>query len=334
MTNRLKQLTFLVLFIAMGATAQDKFIHNLSKVPVFLNPSFHAFKEKTKIGVLGELANQNQGNQSQHSYAFGSTFFEEYNFQLGIEFFNNSLRDNGYNYTSAAISYIYKLQLTNEWLLYPGITAGYGNYNFNFNNLTFQDQINIFSGQISANTIDPTAASRSIGFLDLGASVMLHNDLDMVFGLSAKHLNQPRLSSEESEDNVNQKMLITGQFGYELNINPYSQSQLPEYSYLYLFNAVSVQGASTRFDFHQDVQLGNISFGINEHFSFMEAASFTQIGFATSITLETLEFGLNYGVTIGNEAQLFLPNALELFLTFDISRFKERGRKDYSKFYE
>jgi hypothetical protein len=156
----------------------------------------------------------------------------------------------------------------------------------------------------------------------------------MVFGLSAKHLNQPRLSSEESEDNVNQKMLITGQFGYELNINPYSQSQLPEYSYLYLFNAVSVQGASTRFDFHQDVQLGNISFGINEHFSFMEAASFTQIGFATSITLETLEFGLNYGVTIGNEAQLFLPNALELFLTFDISRFKERGRKDYSKFYE
>jgi hypothetical protein len=224
--------------------------------------------------------------------------------------------------------------LTNEWLLYPGITAGYGNYKFNFNNITFQDQINIFTGQISANTIAPTAASRSICFLDLGASVMLHNDLNMVFGLSAIYLNQPRLSSEESEDNLNQKMLITGQFGYELNINPYSQSQLPEYSYLYFFNAVSVQGASTRFDFHQDVQLGNISFGVNEHFSFMEAASFTQIGFASSITLETLEFGLNYSIAIQNKAQLLLPNALELFLTFDISRFKERGRKGYSKFYE
>jgi type IX secretion system PorP/SprF family membrane protein len=334
MTTRQKQLIYILLFLSFSVHAQDKFIHNLSKVPVFLNPSFHAFKEKTKIGVLGELANQDQGNQSQHRYAFGSTFFEEYNFQLGIDIFNNNLKDNGFNYTTAGLTYIYKLQLSNDWLLYPGITAGYGNYRFNFNNLTFQDQINIFTGQISANTIDPLAASRSVGFLDLGASVMLHNDMNMVFGLSAKHLNQPRLSSEDSEDNVNQNMLISGQFGYEMNINPYGQSKLPEYSYLYFFNAVSVQGSSTRLDFYQDVQLGNMSFGINEHFSFLEAASFTELGFATSITLENFEFGLNYRVPFGNEARLFLPNALELFLTFDISRFNERGRKDYSRFYE
>jgi len=218
----------------------------LSKVPVFLNPSFHAFKEKTRIGVLGELANQNQGNQSQHKYAFGSTFFEEYNFQLGIDLFNNNLKNSGFNYTSAAISYMYKLRLPNEWLLYPGITAGYSNYRFDFNNLTFQDQINIFTGQISANTIDPTAASRNIGYLDLGASVIMHNDINMVFGLSAKHLNQPKLSTEESEDNVNLKMLVSGQFGYELNINKYGQAKLPEYTYLYLFNSVSLQGSSTQ----------------------------------------------------------------------------------------
>lgn len=334
MIKRLKQFTFVVLCMAMGANAQDKFIHNLSKVPVYVNPSFHAFKEKTKIGVLGELANQNQGNQSQHRYAFGSTFFEEYNFQLGIDLFNNNLKNSGFNYTSAAISYMYKLRLPNEWLLYPGITAGYSNYKFDFNNLTFQDQINIFTGQISANTIDPTAASRSIGYLDLGASVIMHNDLNMVFGLSAKHLNQPKLSSEESEDNVNLNMLVSGQVGYELNINKYGQAKLPEYSYLYLFNTVSLQGSSTRLDFYQDLQLGNLSLGINEHFSFLESASFTEIGFASSITLETFEFGLNYRMPFGREAKMFLPNSLELFLVFDISRFGERGRKDYSKFYE
>ncbi|TLP80140.1 PorP/SprF family type IX secretion system membrane protein [Maribacter sp. ACAM166] len=334
MVKRLQQITFILFFIALGAKAQDKFIYNLSKVPVSLNPSFHAFKEKTKIGVLGELASQNQGNQSQHRYAFGSTFFEEYNFQLGVDLFSNNLKNSGFNYTSASMSYMYKLRLPNDWLLYPGITAGYSNYKFDFNNLTFQDQINIFTGQISANTIDPTASSRNVGYLDLGASVLMHNDINMLFGLSVKHLNQPKLSSEESENNVNLNMLVSGQFGYELDINKYNQSKLPEYSYLYFFNTVSLQGSNSRLDFYQDLQLGNISLGVNEHFSFLESATFSEVGIATSITLETFEFGVNYRMPFGSEAKMFLPRALELFLVFDISRFKERGRKDYSKFYE
>lgn len=328
-----KYIVLLFLLVTTGAFAQEKFIHNLSKMPASLNPSFHGFKDRTRIGVLAELASQNQGNQSQHQYAFASTPFEEYNFQLGIDLFSNRLKNSGFNYTNASATYIYKLQLANDWKLYPGITAGYGNYNFDFNNLTFQDQINIFSGQISANSIDPTAASRNSGFFDLGASVMVQNEINTVFGLSIKHLNQPTLSNSESEDNVNLNMLISGQFGYELDINKYGQTKLPEHSYLYLFNVASVQGSNTRLDFYQEVTLGNISLGINEHLNFLETATFSELGIAASITLERFEFGLNYRMPMGNQAKQFLPNALEIFLLFDVSRFTERGRKDYSRFY-
>ncbi|WP_339711620.1 PorP/SprF family type IX secretion system membrane protein [uncultured Kriegella sp.] len=325
--------TLLFVLISLGSYAQEKFVHNLSKNPASLNPSFHAFKDKTRIGVLAEFASQNQGEQSQHKYAFGSTAFEEYNFQLGLDLFNNNLNNSGFNYTSAALSYMYKLELSNDWIIYPGITAGYSNYKYDFNNLTFQDQINIFTGQISANTIDPITASENIGYLDMGASVMAHNDMNMVFGLAFKHLNQPKISSRQSENNVNLNMLISGQFGYEMDINKYGQTKLPEYSYLYLFNAVSVQGPNTRLDFYQDVTLGNFSIGVNEHLNFMESATFSEIGFATSIILETFELGLNYRLPFGAQAKQLIPNSLELFLVFDISSFKERRRKNYSRFY-
>ncbi len=333
MIKRYCLLLTLLLYVPFGVHAQEKFIHNLSKVPASLNPSFHAFKGKTRIGVLAEFASQSQGTQSQHKYAFGTTSFEEYNFQLGVDLFNNNLKNSGYNYTSAILSYMYQLRLPNDWLIYPGISGGYSNYRFDFNNLTFEDQINIFTGQISANTIDPITSSENIGFLDIGVSVMVHNDRNTIMGLSFKHVNQPKISSRQSENKINLNMLISGQLGYELDINKYGQAKLPEFSYLYFFNAVSVQGPNTRLDLYQDLTLGNYSIGINEHLNFFEAATFSEIGFATSITLETFEFGLNYRVPFGGEAKLFIPSSLELFLVFDLSRFKERRRKNYSRFY-
>ena len=59
----------LFLLVTVGAFAQEKFVNNLSKVPASLNPSFHGFRDRTRIGVLSELTSQNQGNQSQHQYA-------------------------------------------------------------------------------------------------------------------------------------------------------------------------------------------------------------------------------------------------------------------------
>ena len=333
MTKHHNIIILLLLCAVVGVSAQEKFVQNLSKIPASLNPSFHAFKDRTRIGVLSEFANQNQGSQSEHRYAFGSTAFKEYNFQLGLDLFTNRLENSGFSYTSAALTYIYKLELNNEWTMYPGISAGYGVYNFNFNNLTFQDQINIFSGQISANSIDPTSAFRTAGFFDLGASIMVQNEENTVFGLSIKHLNRPKLSNSESEDNVNLGMVISGQFGYEFDINPYAQSMLPKNSYLYLFNAASVQGSNTRLDFYQDVTLGNISLGVNEHLNFLEAISFTEVGIASSISLERFEVGLNYRLPVGSQAKQFLSNSLELFLVFDVSRNSERGRRDYSRFY-
>ena len=90
---------------------QEKFLNSLHRYPAFLNPSFHAFQESTKIGVASEVISEGKsGDFSQHKYAFGTTFFESYNFQLAFDFYNNKLSTAGYNYTNALATYAYKLR--------------------------------------------------------------------------------------------------------------------------------------------------------------------------------------------------------------------------------
>lgn len=321
-----------LLFCTLGQT-QEKHINNLNSLPASLNPSFHGFKDNTRIGVISEFTNQNRGNQSQHRYAFASTGFENYNFQLGVDVFNNSLKNSGFNYTSAMLTYVYELSLSNYWRLYPALSAGFGNFRFDFSNLTFQDQLDIFSGQINSVSLDPTAIGQNESFFNVGASIMMHNDDNTVFGLSFKNINQPNISGDSAENEVNLQLLISGQVGHEIEINKYGQSRLPKHSFLYLFGSASMQGGNTRVDLYQDVTLGNIRLGINEHLNYRETANFNELGASGSILWETYELGLNYRFPFDTNSSLFVPKSLELFLVFDITRLGERGRRNYSRFY-
>lgn len=315
-----------------GLLAQDRFIHNLSKLPHSANASFFGFKDPAKIGVVSEFATAIGNNVSQHQYAFATTFFEDYDFQLGLEYMNTKLDNSGYNNSMLKLSYIYKLQLENNWYFYPGITAGYGGYMFDYSNLVFSDQIDILSGQVNTQTADPISATDNLGFIDFGASFMAHNDYNTAFGLSIRHINKPKISTELSEVVMNLDMLIGAQFAYEVNLNRYQQGRLPAYSYLYLFNNVSKQGPNTRVDLYQELILANLSIGLNEHVSSLEGFNLFQVGVSLGMTIDALEIGFNYSLPMG-ASQFATPNAFEIFVNFDLSPFRDRNRKDFSRFY-
>ncbi|MDG1213445.1 MAG: type IX secretion system membrane protein PorP/SprF [Flavobacteriaceae bacterium] len=329
--------TYLLLFLLATAfsarlQAQDRFIHNLSSLPHFANASYFGFKDPAKIGVVSEFVNAQANNVSQHQYAYATTFFEDYDFQLGLEYMNTKLDNSGYNHSNARLSYIYKLQLENNWYFYPGVTAGFSGYNFDYGNLIFSDQIDILSGQVNTQTSDPIVATDNMGYIDFGASFMAHNDYNMSLGLSIRHLNQPKISSELSERVINLNMLISAQFGYEINLNRYQQGRLPNYSYLYLFQNFSKQGPNTRLDLYQELTMANLVLGINEHVSGLNGANLFQVGFSAGMKLDALDIGFNYSIPMGN-SQFATPNAFEIFVNFDLSPYRVRNRKDFSRFY-
>lgn len=336
---RINNLTYLfcfILFVGLAlkqkALAQDRFIHSMNSLPHFVNPSYFGFKDPTKIGVLNEFASSQADNVSQHQYAFATALFEENNFQLGLEYMNTKLNNSGLSSSMASLSYIYKLQLENQWYVYPGITAGFSNINFDYNGLIFSDQINILTGQVNTQTSDPVLAIQNMGYVDFGASFMAHNDYNMSFGLSVKHLNRPKISNEFSEQVFNMDMLISAQFVYEFNLNKYQQGRLPNYSYLHLYNVFSNQGPNSRADLYQDMILGNMFFGIHEHISSLDGFNLFQVGLSTGVKIESMDIGFSYTAPMGL-SQFATPNAFEIFVSFDLSQFRERNRKDFSRFY-
>ncbi|MDB9713538.1 type IX secretion system membrane protein PorP/SprF [Flavobacteriaceae bacterium] len=304
----------------------------MSNLPHFANASYFGFKDPSKIGVLSEFVSSQDNSVSEHQYAYGTTFFEDYDFQLGLEYMNTGLDNSGYSLSNVRISYIYKLQLENDWYLYPGVTVGYSGFNFDYGNLIFLDQINILSGQVNTITSDPIIATDNIGYLDFAASFMAHNNYNMSFGLSVSHLNQPKISSDFSEREINLNMRIGAQFAYEVNLNRYQQGRLPSFSYLYLFQNFSKQGPNTRLDLYQELTLSNFMAGVNEHISGLNGGNLFQLGIFAGIKLDTFDLGFNYTIPTGAN-QFASPNAFEIFVNFDLSPNRSRNRKDFSRFY-
>lgn len=326
-------LTFLFLIFSIGISlGQDQIIDNLNKMPSFINPSFYGFKNASSVGVLNKFNGKTFDNSLNYRYAYGSTFIESYGFSVGLDVYHSNMSNSGYNQTSASLSYIYQLEFVNDWYIYAGITGGFTSSHYNFGELVFQDQIDLFTGQINALTIDPLADNSEVKYFDIGASVLMHNNENFLAGISLKHLNQPKNSVDEEND-YHLDMLISAQIGYEFDINPYGQSMLPYHSYLYLFSVISKQASKYRLDFFQEATFGTFSLGISQHFNYLEEANMHEFGINTTMHLDFFDFGLSYRTALGEESKLIIDNALSAFVIFDLDPFRSGRRGDFSRFY-
>ena len=203
-----------------------------------------------------------------------------------------------------------------------------------FNSLVFEDQINVLTGSVAAVSNDPINIGSKTNYLDIGAGASLHNSRNLFFGLNLKHLNRPETSFNGNKSN-SKDVFMSLQVGYEKDINPYGQGLLPEYSFLFLYNTFSKQGPKTRFDLYQEAILGNVSFGINEHFNNYEGFSVSQVGTSLGVFVEEIEFGVNYSIEMGKKASSGASyNTFEIYLVFDFNPFKKNKRGNNSKFYD
>ena len=73
--------TYLIFIIAAifshNLYGQDRFIHNLSNLPQFVNPSYFSFKDQSRIGIASEFSSNKGGDNSQHQYALQQIFLKK-----------------------------------------------------------------------------------------------------------------------------------------------------------------------------------------------------------------------------------------------------------------
>lgn len=327
---------YFLLLLLLSATlfGQDFIYKNQNKVIGSMNPSFYGFGDSSKAGLIYGTEGFDQRTKIDNKFGFANYFFEEKDFSLAVDANLLQINSLGFSNSSANLHYIYKATLSQDWIFNPSISVGFGNSRLDFNSLVFEDQINVLTGSIAGISNDPINVDNKVNYLDIGAGASIHNSKDLFFGFNLKHLNRPETSFNGNKSNA-RDLFMSLQVGYEKDINPYGQGVLPDYSFLYLYNTFSKQGLKNRFDLYQEVILGNVSFGINEHFNSFEGFSVSQIGTSLSVFVEEIEFGVNYSIEIGNKASTGSAyNTFELYVVFDFNPFKKNKRGNNSRFYD
>ena len=329
-----KNYFLLILLFSATIFGQDFIFKNQNKIMGSINPSFYGFGDSSKAGLIYSTEGFDQRTKIENKFGYGSYFFEEKDFSLAFDANLLQISSLGYSNSSANLHYIYKATLSQEWIFNPSVSVGFGNSRLDFNSLVFEDQLNVLTGSIAAVSNDPINVDNKSNYLDIGAGASLHNSRNLFFGLNLKHLNRPETSFNGNKSNA-KEVFMSLQVGYEKDLNPYGQGLLPEYSFLFLYNTFSKQGPKTRFDLYQEAILGNVSFGINEHFNNYEGFSVSQVGTSLGIFVEEIEFGVNYSIEMGNKASTGSAyNTFELYIVFDFNPFKKNKRGNNSKFYD
>ena len=330
----------LILLISTTVFSQDYIYKNQNVVMGSMNPSFYGFGDSSKAGIIYSTEGFNQNTKLDNKFAYLNHFFENYDFSLALDVSSQQISSLGYSITSTNLHYIYKTKLNEQWVFNPSVSAGYGNTKLDYNSLIFEDQLNALTGSIAGVSNDPIKINNNVNFLDVGAGVsfyntgdVFNNDSHVMIGANIKHINRPETSFNTNASNV-KDLFISFQTGVQYDINKYDQGFLPYYSYLFFYNTFSKQGSKSRVDLYQEAILGNVGFGLNQHFNNYGGFTVSQFGTSLNIYIEEIQIGANYSFEMGRKIGGTPYNTFEMYIIFDFNPLKKNRRGDNSKFFD
>ena len=290
-----KILLYITIFVNLPALAQDPIHTQFFMIPETLSSSFTGAKQSTRAGIIHRTQWPGLNFSINTQFAFVDNWFEEINSGVGISVLNHKETTTRYNFTQVNLNYAYQFPISEEWNVRPSISVGYGAKDFGFQNLVLEDQINIFSGIINVNSIDPINLNETIRFLDFSASVLFNSDNSWV-GFTVKHLNKPNISME-----------MEGQDDLEMFMSLHSSLYIPFGDYrsdnkLFVLANGMMQGAYNRFDLGAKYEMDRFAFGLlaatnpiktdpNSHF-------LTSINAFVGMDWEGFRFGYSYDFNV------------------------------------
>ncbi len=282
-------------------------------------------KNLNKVGLLYNSLSLGQSSEMDNKYLFGTLSFDRSKFSLGFDINSLKVVSNDLSINIFKFTYVYKIQVSNRTYFLPALTLGVGNNQFDKESLVFEDQLDVTTGFINTETIDPLGEIiENVNYFDLGASFILHNE-DYILGLSLKHLNRPNTSLNK-EKKYSTPISLSFQAGYEFDVNPYDQSFLPRHTYLFTYFSLTSFNKSLYLNLIEEIRMGEFSVGLNQKISNVDQFNLNNLGFSVALSLENFEFGFSYSFPVRSMAKVHSPSIFEIILTFDFSKFRRNQR--------
>ena len=293
-----RKFTILLLLLYVNMYSQDVAFTQSFMVPESINPSFSGFNESTKFGLIYKNQQWNGFDFNVNSeYMFFDDWYPDLNSGVGISFINHQETFTKYSLKQLNISWTYNVKINYYWNFRPSITFGFATKDFGFDNIVFEDQINIYQNIISLNTYDPIAFDENTRYADFGASFLIYNDQHW-FGLTLRHLNKPNIS-----------MLSQGDLPLDLFISAHASLELPFLKYNsdnrinFIMNFVK-QAKYDRFDLGFQYIYDRFSFALtaatNPIQTSDESHLITSINPIVGFVWEGFKFGYSYDFNMSN----------------------------------
>tara|TARA_B100001093_G_scaffold130093_2_gene122682 strand:+ start:2235 stop:3212 length:978 start_codon:yes stop_codon:yes gene_type:complete len=310
-----KLLILILVLISFYGISQDPIHTQFFMVPETLSSSFTGAKQSTRAGIIHRTQWPGLNFSINTQFAFIDNWFEEIKSGVGISVLNHKETTTRYNFTQINLNYAYRFSISDEWNVRPSISIGYGSKDFGFQNLVLEDQINIFSGIINANSIDPINLNESVRFIDFSTSVLFNSENSWV-GLSLKHLNRPNISMEfDGQDNL--EMFFSAHASIYLPFGKYRNYKNSNKLFV-LANAMQ-QGPYNRFDLGAKYDMDRFSFGLlaatNPFKSNSNSHFLTSINAFIGMDWEGFRFAYSYDFNVTDIGRT--GGVYELSVTYD-----------------
>ncbi|MFI1771379.1 PorP/SprF family type IX secretion system membrane protein [Thalassobellus citreus] len=280
---------------SIHAKGQDPVFSQYFLVPETINPGFSGFEDASYFGLIHRTQWPSLDLRVDTEYAFFNSWIENVG-GIGFSILNQHENNTNYNHLQGNVNFAYHVELGNDWYFRPAVELGFGTKSFNFSNILLSDQININSGTISSNTLDPYAlnANRNITFIDFTTGFVFdkkntRNNTDLWLGASIKHLNKPNISFVEN-----------GHVPLDIFYSLHANYKFPYFDYNDMLLSVNYmqQGAYNRLDIGTTIKLDKLMLGAmavtNPSKNDNNSHLLTSINAFIGLELEQLRFGFSY----------------------------------------
>lgn len=244
----MKNLIILV-FLMLATTlsyGQDVVFSQNFLVPEILNTSFTGALRSFKIGTVHRNQWRNSGLKTSSSFVFFDTWLEGYKTGLGVHALNQTESATSYTFNQVNFNYAMAFQISDSWYFRPSVSIGFGSKNYGFQNLLFEDQIHINSGNINTSTLDPILLRELRSFFDFSSSILFNNENSWV-GFTIKHLNKPNISFTEN-GNIPLDIFISAHSNILIPIFNNYRNDFAGMSKIFLLTNFMMQGQFNRLD--------------------------------------------------------------------------------------
>ena len=242
----MRYILIIALFVFGKIYAQDPIFTQTFLVPETINTSFTGALRSTKLGAVHRSQWTHFGVEVNTNFLYIDTWFEGVKSGLGVTFLNHTESESKYSFNQINLNYALAIQLSDDWFVRPSVSVGFGLKDFGFQNILLEDQININTGFINPNTIDPISLNETRTFFDFSSSILFNNENSWV-GLTVRHLNKPNISMTQDGDTP-LDLFISAHANLEFPLYRFSNNRFSDKNSLYFLTNFMMQSKYSRLD--------------------------------------------------------------------------------------